>query len=129
MGNDGMMLPLGILLLGVSAIAGFMAFRPWPMPGGNPIKPGAYAVEILQGHPPAASLPPDRQREITVIEGGLVTLLGIWSISKLANGVSGLLGGAGGAAEKASPADELTKIEGDLANAGEDVLKVGAEGG
>ena len=57
---DGSNLPLGILLLGVAGLAGFMAFRPWPVSGGNPIKPGAYAVEILQGHPPAASASPDR---------------------------------------------------------------------
>lgn len=105
-----MMLPLGILLLGVAAVAGFMAFRPWPMPGGNPIKPGSYAVEILQGKPPAASTPPDRQADITVIEGGLATFAGLWAINKLAGGVSGLLPAGGGA----SQADQVSSIEGEL---------------
>ena len=92
-------LPLGLLLLGIAGIAGFMAFRPWPMPGGNPVKPGAYAVEILQGHPPGASTPPDRKADIAVIEGGLVTLLGVWAASKLAGALSGLGGGLGGGGE------------------------------
>ena len=96
-----MMLPLGILLLGVAGIAGFMAFRPWPVGStGNPVKPGAYAVEILQGKPPAASAPPDRQADIATIEGGLATLLGVWAASKLSGALSGLGGGnAAGAAE------------------------------
>lgn len=92
-------MPLGILLLGLAAIAGFMAFRPWPVgPTAQPIKPGTYAVEILRGQPPAASIPPDRQTEIGVIEGGLMVLAGVWVISKaakVASSASGLLGGAG----------------------------------
>ncbi len=92
-------LPLGILLLGVAAFAGFMAFRlrPWPVAPGTstPVKPGAYAVQILQGKPPAASVQPDRQAEIGVIEGGLAVLLAVWATAKAAqvlNGGGGILG-------------------------------------
>ena len=127
-------LPLGLLLLGVAGIAGFMAFRPWPMPGGNPIKPGAYAVEILQGHPPGASTPPDRKADIAVIEGGLVTLLGVWAASKLAGALSGLgggLGGGGGEAGGGGGAGEGGGGEGGGGNLGEeiagDVEKVASE--
>ncbi len=92
-------MPLGILLLGIAAILGFMAFRPWPVgPTAQPIKPGTYAVEILRGEPPAASVPPDRKTEIGVIEGGLIVLAGVWVASKAANiakSAGGLLGGAG----------------------------------
>lgn len=91
-------LPLGILLLGVAAFAGFMAFRlrPWPVAPGTstPVKPGAYAVQILQGKPPAASVQPDRQTEIGVIEGGLAVLLAVWATAKAAqvlNGGGGIL--------------------------------------
>ena len=110
--SDDSNLPLGILLLGVAGLAGFMAFRPWPMPGGNPIKPGAYAVELLQGHPPAASNPPNRKADIAVIEGGLVTLLGVWAASKLASTLSGIGGGAaaGAAAGSAAASSESAAI-------------------
>lgn len=90
-------LPLGILLLGVAAIAGFMAFRPWPVgQSGKSLKPGTYAVEILQGHPPAASIPPDRNSEIAVIEGGLVAILAVWGASKAASAVHNLTSGGSG---------------------------------
>jgi hypothetical protein len=120
--DGGSSLPLGILLLGVAGIAGFMAFRPWPSPGGNPIKPGAYAIEILKGQPPAASTPPDRQADIAVIEGGLATILGVWALSKLAGAVSGLpslFGGKGGSSgegeEGESIGEEIEQGVGEIA--------------
>lgn len=109
MDQGGMLLPLGILLLGVSAIAGFMAFRPWPVgTSGNSIKPGTYAVEILQGNPPAASNAPNRQAQITVIEGGLATLLGVWAVSKFAGTlpIAGTSGTGGSDVE-----EEITEAE------------------
>lgn len=109
--SDNAMLPLGILLLGVAAIAGFMAFRPWPMPGGNPIKPGAYAIEILQGKPPAASTPPDRQTEIGIIEGGILAAFGVWAANKLAGVLSGLGGALGGASSDETAGGD---VEGDV---------------
>lgn len=91
------MLPLGILLIGVMAVMAFIAVRPWPAtPSGQAIKPGAYVIEILQGHPPAASVPADKQSQITEIENGLMAAVIIWFISKLATGVSSLLALFGG---------------------------------
>lgn len=91
------MLPLGILLLGMAALAGFIAMRPWPVtPSSKPIKPGAYVVEILQGQPPAASLSAkesgQQDKQISEIENGLTALLLIWAISKVAGGISSILG-------------------------------------
>src|ERR1700677_3793054 len=96
---DNALLPLGILLLGVAALAGFMAFRPWPVPGGTSIKPGAYVLDILQGNPPAASQPPDRQDDINVIEGGILALIAIWAAGKIAGLIAPLTGGGGGGGE------------------------------
>ena len=110
---DDSNLPLGVLLLGVAGLAGFLAFRPWPTSSGNPIKPGAYAVEILQGHPPAASAPPDRQGDIAVIEGGLVTLLGVWAAAKLSGALSGLSSAGGAAAGAAAGASGEGEAIGD----------------
>jgi hypothetical protein len=100
MGNDSL-LPLAILLLGVAAIAGFIAFRPWPATAGSkPIKAGSYVVEILQGHPPAASTPPDRAQQITEIENGLTAVLLIWAVTKVASSgiVQTILGAVSGLA-------------------------------
>ena len=97
-GNDNL-LPLAILLLGVTAIAGFIAFRPWPAtPGSTPVKAGSYVIEILQGNPPAASTPPDRQGQITEIENGLTAVLLIWAVSKVASSgpVQAILGAVAG---------------------------------
>ena len=125
-------LSLGLLLLGLAGIAGFMAFRPWPVPGGQPIKPGTYAVEILRGSPPAAGTESNTQRQadITAIEGGLAALLGVWALSKLAGAISpgGITGASGGTAsdeeKTASTADE--GLEQDLgtvvSDIGEDVV-------
>lgn len=96
--RDETMLPLGILLLGAVAIMAFIAARPWPVtPSSKPIKPGAYVIEILQGQPPAASAPVDRQGQISEIENGLTAVLLIWAASKVASGVSGIVGSILGA--------------------------------
>jgi hypothetical protein len=124
---DDTLLPLGIGLLGISAMAGFMAFRPWPVTsGGTPIGPGAYVVETLQGSPPAASAPPDRQADITVIEGGIMALVIIWAASKIAGLLSPLVAGGGdnaaagesegegdgeGDTEPAEPAEPVEPVE------------------
>ena len=97
--NDSL-LPLGILLLGAAGIAAFIAFRPWPAsPEGNPISSGAYAVEILQGKPPPASVSrkASGQQAATVaeIENGLFAALAIWFAAKLASGLTGILGAFG----------------------------------
>ena len=97
--NDSL-LPLGILLLGIAGIAGFIAFRPWPAsPESKPISAGAYVVEILQGQPPAASISPKESGQqastIAEIENGLAALLVIWFVSKLASGLTGILGAFG----------------------------------
>ena len=94
--NDSL-LPLGIFLLGAAGLAAFIAFRPWPAsPESSPISAGAYVVEILQGQPPAASLSRKEsgQQASTVaeIENGLAALMLIWFVSKLANGLTGILG-------------------------------------
>jgi hypothetical protein len=100
--NDSL-LPLGILLLGAAAIAGFIAMRPWPAsPEGNPISAGAYAVEILRGSPPAASVSRkasgQQATDIAEIENGLLAFLLIWFVSKLASSFTGILSffGVGG---------------------------------
>ena len=97
--NDSL-LPLGILLLGVAGIAGFIALRPWPAsPESKPISAGAYVVEILQGKPPAASISPKESGQqastIAEIENGLAAFLLIWFVSKLASGLTGMLSAFG----------------------------------
>lgn len=97
--EDSAMLPLGLLVLGFAAIASFIALRPWPVtPSSTPLKPGAYVVEILQGSPPAASLPQDRTSQITEIQNGLMALILIYAVSKAASGLTAALGflGLGG---------------------------------
>jgi len=98
--RDDTLLPLGILILGAVAIMAFIAMRPWPVTSSSkPIKPGAYVVEILQGHPPAASEPVDRQGQITEIENGLTALVLIWAAAKVASGATSVLGALGLAGE------------------------------
>lgn len=94
--NDNISFPVAIALLGIAAMAGFMAFRPWPQPNSKPIEPGSYAVSILQGNIPAASKV-DRSGDITTIQTGLMALLGIWTANKLAGMLSNLGGPSGGA--------------------------------
>ena len=123
---DNSSLPLAILLLGVAAVTGFMAFRPWPAPGDTAVKPGAYFIEILQGKPPAASTPPDRATDINVIKGGLVTILTLWAIGKFSGALSGLGGGAG-----SSGGDESieSEAEGELGSAEDALGDLGKEVG
>ena len=97
--NDSL-LPLGILVLGVAGLAAFIALRPWPAsPDSKPISAGAYVVEILQGQPPPASLSRKESGQqastIAEIENGLAAFLLIWFVSKLASGLTGLLGAFG----------------------------------
>ena len=90
-------LPLAILLLGVAAVAAFLAARPWPQAAGAPIKPGAYVVDVLEGHPPPAGPATFSPTEVTLTEAGLGTLLGLWAAGKIGQSVSGLAGGIGAA--------------------------------
>lgn len=133
MAENNAMLPAGLLLLGIAGIAGFMAFRPWPVDPAsttNPkgaLSPRVYAVEIITGKPPAASLPPDRGGDIALIEGGLAALLGVWITAKLASALSGLTNAGGGGAagntkEPTSSEEDLgSEIEGDIKSALPDV--------
>ena len=97
--NDSL-LPLGILLLGAAGVMAFVAFRPWPAsPEGSPISAGAYAVEILQGKPPAASVSKKESGQqaatIAEIENGLKGFLLIFIVSKIVSGATGLLAAFG----------------------------------
>jgi hypothetical protein len=113
-------LPLAIALIGGALLAGYMAYRPWPVASGKPVKPGAYAFEILEGQVPAAGPPAVSAAEVQATEYALDMVLGIWAVTKLSKvllnvaqtlydaamaglaGFQGLLGAGGGA----STADE-----------------------
>jgi hypothetical protein len=83
-------LPLAVLFFGLAALAGFMTLRQWPQPGGQPIRPGAYAVDVLEGKPPTAG--PVPAGDTAAIEVGLGAILALWGASKAAQGLSGLGG-------------------------------------
>jgi Lysozyme like domain len=83
-------LPLAVALFGLAALAGFMTLRQWPQPGGKPIRPGAYAVDVLEGKAPAAG--PVPSSDVVPIEIGLGAILALWGASKAAQGLSGLGG-------------------------------------
>jgi hypothetical protein len=83
-------LPLAVLLFALAALAGFMTLRQWPTSGGKPIVPAAYAVDILEGKPPAAGAAP--KSDADAIEVGLGAILAVWAASKAAQGLSGLGG-------------------------------------
>jgi lysozyme-like protein len=84
-------LPLAVLLFGLAAMAGFMTMRQWPTTSsGKPVLPGAYAVDIIQGHPPEAGARPGS--DTGAIEVGLGALLALWGASKIAGGLGGLGG-------------------------------------
>jgi transglycosylase-like protein with SLT domain len=83
-------LPLAVLLFALAALAGFMTLRQWPTSGGKPIVPAAYAVDILEGKPPAAGAAP--ASDAGAIEVGLGAILAVWAASKAAQGLSGLGG-------------------------------------
>ena len=112
--GDGGNLPLAIALIGGGLLTGYMAWRPWPAPTGKPIKPGAYAFEILEGQVPAAGPPAVSAAEVQATEYALDMVLGIWAVTKLSKvlvdvattlydafmtgvaGLSALLGAGGG---------------------------------
>lgn len=97
-------LPLAVALFALSAMAAFMTLRQWPQPGGKPIRPGAYAVDILEGKAPAAGAAPPS--DVTAIEIGLGAILALWGASKAAQGLSGLgglLAGLGKLFSRAAP--------------------------
>jgi hypothetical protein len=110
-------LPLAVLLFALSALAAFMTLRQWPQPGGKPITPGAYAVDIVEGKAPTAGQAPGSDEK--AIEVGLAAILGLWGASKAAQGLSGFAGflsglsallfgkGGGTAAEAATEAEEI----------------------
>jgi hypothetical protein len=76
-------LPLAIALLGAALLTGYMAYRPWPAASGKPLKPGAYAFEILEGQVPAAGPPAVSPAEVQATEYALDMVLGIWAVTKL----------------------------------------------
>jgi Transglycosylase SLT domain len=83
-------LPLAVALFGLAALASFMTLRQWPAPGGQPITPGAYAVDVLEGKPPKPG--PAPTSDATAIEVGLGAILALWGASKVAQGLSGVGG-------------------------------------
>jgi hypothetical protein len=96
-GEDGNThLPVAIVLTGLALGAGFMAARPWPQTTSGPVRPGAYAIDVLTGQPPPSgpeSFSPDT---VHLTEAGLVTLLSLWAAGKAAQAAGGLAGAAGG---------------------------------
>jgi hypothetical protein len=124
MDPSGSLFPMAVLLLGIAGVALFMAGRPWPAPDGQPVKPGAYAVQILQGKTPAASQAPDRNAEISTIQAGLTTILAIWAASKLAGVLQGIGGGGGGGGGEGEGdgGNEADTIGDDIASDAGDVL-------
>lgn len=116
-------LPLAIFLMGAGAIAAFMAMRPWPQASGEPIKPGAYAVDVLKGTPPPAGPQAFSSGEVQLTEVGLATLVGIWAAGKVASAAGGIgsfiggvlgalgLGGRGGGGAGEVPPPEIPPVE------------------
>lgn len=89
-------LPLAIALIGVAAVLGFLAFRPWPQStGGEAIKPGAYLVDVLHAEPPPAGPPTFSSSEVQLTEAGLGALLGLWAAGKAGQAAGSLAQGAG----------------------------------
>jgi hypothetical protein len=86
--DAGVAVPLSILLVGLSAMFGFMTFRPWPGTSGTvrspsaPISIPAYIYGILRGSPPPAGVDPGDQ-DVEGIEIGLWALIAVWLFSKL----------------------------------------------
>jgi hypothetical protein len=94
--SAGVAVPLSILLVGLSAMFGFMTFRPWPGTSGSvrsasqPISLTAYIYGILKGRPPPAGVAPGDQ-DVEGIEIGLWALLAAWLFSKLYKPVTSLI--------------------------------------
>jgi hypothetical protein len=78
-------LPMAIAITGAGLLSGYMAFRPWPAPSGKPIKPGAYAFEILEGQVPAQGPPALSPSEVQATEYALGTFEAIWAVAKLSS--------------------------------------------
>lgn len=87
-------LPLAVFLFALSALAAFMTLRQWPQPGGKPIAPGAYVVDVVEGKAPAPGAAP--ASDAPAIEVGLAAILALWAASKAAQGLSGVGGIIGG---------------------------------
>jgi hypothetical protein len=87
-------LPLAVLLFGLAFLSAFMTLRQWPTVGGKPVLPAAYAVDIVQGTPPAAGAAPGSDQD--AIEAGLAAVIALWGASKIASGLGGLGGLLGG---------------------------------
>lgn len=83
--GDDKRLPLVIALTGGGLLTGYMAFRPWPAPTGKPIKPGAYAYEILEGDVPAEGPPALSPVEVQATEYAIGAFEAIWFTQKLAS--------------------------------------------
>jgi len=148
--GDGGNLPLAIALIGGGLLTGYMAWRPWPAPTGKPIKPGAYAFEILEGQVPAAGPPAVSAAEVQATEYALDMVLGVWVAVKLSKvlvdvaqtlydgvmaaigGLSALLGAGGaaatGAAGDAGAAGAAGAAAGDAAAADAAAAAAGAAG-
>jgi hypothetical protein len=94
-GDEGGHLPLAIAMTGIALGAGFMAARPWPQTSQGPIKPGAYAVDVLRGEPPPAGPSAFSEGEVELTEAGLATLVSLWAAGKAASAVGGLAQAAG----------------------------------
>lgn len=121
--GDGQ-LPLAILLTGVSIMAAFMALRPWPQADGQPIKPGAYTVDVLKGEPPPAGPGSIPAGEVELTEAGLATLVGLWAAGKVAGGIGSAANAAAGLG------GILGKVWGwvkGLGSAGEEAAAAGAD--
>ena len=84
----GSKLPLTLGLTGVMAMAMFMSFRPWPVVGDMPIKPGAYAEDIATGQVPPQGPPATSPDEVDAIQAGLDLMLGVWVTTKIAQGIA-----------------------------------------
>jgi hypothetical protein len=83
-------MPTVFALLGVTLIAGYMAFRPWPVGGaGKPIRPAAYIQDIASGQPTQGPQPADMTGDIRT---GLYVIIGVWVLNKIAGVASGILG-------------------------------------
>lgn len=118
-------LPLAIITGGSALMLFYMAFRPWPLSSGKPIRPAAYVVDILKGTPPGAGPAPSNDTD--AIEIGLAGVLAIWGANKaagvignVAQAAGSLLGNSGSA-----NANEESEAETDLGEAETDLGDLG----
>ena len=110
--DDGGNLPVAFLLIGVAAFFGFMALRPWPSVGGEPIQPGAYALTIAEGNPPAGpDLASYNKNEVSIIQAGLFTLVMLWAAAKFSSAVVNIANTAQDALKAVNPISWATGQE------------------